>query len=87
MAIKLGSLVKDNITGFEGVATSRVEYLNGCVHVQIQPKTVGKDGKPTESQYFDEQRVELVKENVFKASKSSSATSGGPASVMPPRMF
>jgi hypothetical protein len=83
--VKLGTVVRDTITGFTGIATSRTEYLNGCVHVQVQPKAVGKDGKPIDSQYFDEQRIELVSQKGFTPSKLASATSGGPASE-PPRM-
>lgn len=29
---KLGSVLKDNITGFIGVVTSRTECLNACNH-------------------------------------------------------
>lgn len=28
--VTLGARVKDNITGFEGIATGRAEYLYGC---------------------------------------------------------
>lgn len=78
--IKLGSKVTDNITGFSGIATSRTEYLHGCVHIGITPTEL-KDGKPIEPQWFDEQRIEVVEEKKPEVSRSSSAKSGGPYSA------
>ena len=57
MKLKLGIKYKDNITGFEGIATSRVEYLTGCVHIGLQAP-VDKDGKIPDPQYFDESRLD-----------------------------
>jgi hypothetical protein len=57
--IALGSTVKDNITGFEGIAVARMTHLHGCVHIAIQPKEL-KDGKPQKEYLFDEQRVVLL---------------------------
>jgi hypothetical protein len=75
--IKLGSKVKDSITGFSGIATSRVEFMYGCNRIQIEPDELNKEGKPIEGQYFDEQRVELILEDKPKVSKESTARSGG----------
>ena len=36
--IKLGTQVKDNVSGLIGTAVSRTEWLNGCVQYGIQPK-------------------------------------------------
>ena len=33
--IKLGQKVRDTITGIEGIATSKTEYLNGCVQYEL----------------------------------------------------
>jgi len=77
MAIKLGSKVRDNITGFEGIAIARTEWLHGCARVTIQPQGL-HDGKPIESHTFDEQQVELVEAHAPVVSGASSATSGGP---------
>jgi len=62
-SIKLGQLVKDVITGFQGIAQCRMEYLNGCVRFYVQPKAfTDKDGKLTipDSQAFDEEQLEIV---------------------------
>ena len=75
--VKLGSRVKDAITGFEGIAVGRADYLYGCARISIQTATL-KDGKPIDMEWFDEQRVEVLAEMPVTVSKDSSATSGGP---------
>jgi hypothetical protein len=56
--IKLGSTVQDKFTGIRGIATARVEYISGNPRVQVEapPST---DGKPTDPQWFDEDRLEV----------------------------
>lgn len=36
--IKLGDKVRDKVTGFEGIATSRTEFMNGCVQIEVTSK-------------------------------------------------
>ena len=75
--VKLGTRVRDSITGFAGIAVCRTEYLYGCVRIGVEPQEL-QNGKPVESQYFDEQRIE----------EASTAESGGPQpdppSIRPP---
>jgi hypothetical protein len=80
MAIKLGSKVKDSITGFSGIATARAEYLYGCIQIQITPDKL-KDETTIDSVWFDEQRVEVIEEGEPQVSKASSAKTGGPQRV------
>jgi len=63
--IKLGRKVRDKVTGFEGIATSRVEYINGCIQYGVTPK-VKKDDRTAypDSTYVDEGQLELIKEGV-----------------------
>ena len=84
MAIKLGSKVVDSITGFEGIATARHEYLYGCVRITITPDKL-HDGKPVDEQWFDEQRLNLVEVRDPVVSPLSSARTGGPQSAPPSR--
>jgi hypothetical protein len=56
MKFKLGQVVKDVVTGFEGVVTGRTEWLNGCVRYGVQSRKL-KEGVPTEAQWFDEQQL------------------------------
>lgn len=41
--IKLGNKVKDKITGFEGIATGRAEYLHAATSILVEAPV--KDGK------------------------------------------
>lgn len=54
--IVLGNKVKDIVTGFEGIAVTRVEYLNGCVQYCVKGK-ISKDGKVPEGEYIDQQQL------------------------------
>ncbi len=72
--VKLGDRVKDRISGFKGVVTGRTEYLYGCIRLMVEPEGL-HDGKPIDSQWFDEQRCD----------ESSLAAVGGPMPVPPSR--
>lgn len=54
--IVLGHYYRDAVSGWVGVATSRYEYLNGCVRVCLDAM---KDGKP-EGQVFDWQQLQRL---------------------------
>lgn len=54
--VELGSRYRDVVTDFTGVATARIEYLNGCVQAQLEA-SVG--GEPR-TQWVDYDRLELV---------------------------
>ena len=76
--IKLGDKVRDNITGFQGIAIARTSWLHGCDRITIQPDKTDKDGKPLDAMTFDEQQVELVKAQPVKVSQHASNAPGGP---------
>ena len=57
MKVKLGQKVRDTISGVEGVAVARTEWMYGCVRITIQPEG-SKDGKPYE--YFNADEPQLV---------------------------
>jgi hypothetical protein len=59
----LGKKVKDKITGFEGIATSKHIYLTGCSQYGIQ-QPLDKDGKVPDKKYFDEGRLEVTGEGI-----------------------
>ena len=61
---------RDTATGFEGVATARIEFANGCVRILLE--RLDKDGELQET-YFDEQRLEPLESEPTKPQ----ATSGG----------
>jgi len=57
--IELGRKVKDIVTGFEGIATARCKYLNGCAQIQVTPKAK-KDGSLSDSKWFDEPILQYI---------------------------
>lgn len=59
MKINLGDKCRDTVTGFEGIATVRSEYISGCARVGLQP-VVDKDGKIPDAQHFDEPMLTVV---------------------------
>jgi hypothetical protein len=63
MEFKLGSRVRDVITGLTGIAISRIEYLTGCTQYGVTPG-LDKDGKVSHAEYFDHTRLTLVDEGV-----------------------
>ena len=58
--IELGSLVKDSITGFTGIAVGRTEFGFGCVHIRTQAQELSERGDPIPAHSFDDQRVEVL---------------------------
>jgi hypothetical protein len=74
--ITLGSKVRDTITGFEGIATARAEYLSGCVRILVQPYGLTKDGKMFEGEWIDQGLLEAVKAE----KENATDVTGGPVS-------
>lgn len=57
----MGDVVRDAVSGFEGIVESIVFWRHGYVRVGIASTTLNKDGLPVERQLFDEPQLELVK--------------------------
>lgn len=76
--ISLGASVKDKITGFSGVVTGRAEYLTGCTQCLVVPK-IGDDGIFKDSVWFDEQRLDLTKSELFRLNNSRTPGPDKPA--------
>jgi hypothetical protein len=73
--IKLGQKVKDALTGFEGIALARTEYLYGCTSIGVLPTKLKETGTPQDWVWVDEQRLD----------SDSKATAGGPQPNAPQR--
>jgi len=74
MMFKLGEKVRCKVTGFEGIATSRTEYLNGCVQYHVTPRAK-KDG----SDYPDGVTLDVENLERISAGITVKATrTGGP---------
>lgn len=62
MAIRLGTVVEDTITGLTGTAVGRTVYHTDCSRIEIQPRVV-IDGKVVESTFAAEQVVRPVEDS------------------------
>jgi len=74
--VKLGDLVRDKISGFEGIAHSRTEWLYNCVRVGVAPTKL-HEGKLVESAVFDEDQLEVIKMQVREPVKPRKVVTGG----------
>ena len=73
MEIELGNKVRDKVTGFEGIATAKIEYINGCIQFCVKPK-VKEDGKMPDGEYIDVDELEIVDKGIIIEADST----GGP---------
>ncbi len=60
--IKLGDKVRDEITGFEGIAYEVAVYLHGCTQYHIIPPLDDLENM-REGEWFDEPQLELIQAN------------------------
>jgi hypothetical protein len=72
--VNLGDLARDTVTGFQGIATVRSDYISGCSRVGLQP-LCGEDGKIPDAQHFDEPMLEVIEAQAVKRLPSDH---GGP---------
>jgi hypothetical protein len=82
-APELGDTARDSITGFEGVVIGVTNWLNGCVRLVLQPKSLESTGKPVDAQTFDIQQMLLIevgkeRDAAAKAAKALTKQPGGP---------
>lgn len=74
--ITVGQRVRDKISGFEGIAVSRTEFLYGCHRVAVHPE----DADDTDQKWFDEPQLEIVDDGMVdevEETKSEMSTTGG----------
>ena len=77
----LGDEVKDEITGFVGIAIARYSYLQGCDRMCVQP-VVDEKGILPKEKTFDEPQLIVVKAKKIKR-KTVAENPGGPEKYMP----
>lgn len=80
--LQLGAKYRDTVSGWEGIATARFEYLNGCVRVDLS----GADDKGAPISYvFDVEQVELVDAGLVREPRRGLfGRTGGPRDTSPP---
>lgn len=75
---KLGQKLRDRVTGLEGIAVQRIEYLNGCVQYAIKPKAKKGDVTLPDGWCIDQQQLEVVDEGLNKSKPVEKKKTGGP---------
>lgn len=78
--IQLGDRVKDTTTGFTGIAGAHALYRFGCAQFLVTPEKTKENGELLDSQWFDEQRIQLVDK---LAPAAAALPSGGPQTNAP----
>lgn len=58
--VQNGDLVKDSVTGFQGIVTDITTWLHGCDRAAVQPQELNKDGKPQAATTFDVLQLEII---------------------------
>lgn len=76
--IVLGSKVKDKVTGFEGTAIARIEYLTGCIQYGVVPKVKKDTNEMKDANYIDEIRLEVIGDGINLKKKKT----GGPGAII-----
>lgn len=59
--IELGDTVKDIYTGFTGIATSKTEFINGCIQYGVAPKWNKGDKVPMEEVGINSESLIVIK--------------------------
>ena len=63
--MKLGDLVKDKISGYEGVAIAHITYMHNSDRWGLRSREL-HEGKPVESVFFDEVQLEVTQEDFME---------------------
>lgn len=74
---EIGKEAKDLVTGFKGIINVRAQYFTGCNRYGLISK-IGKDGKIPETQWFDENQLEIIGKGVVIEQTPAQRTKGGP---------
>jgi len=94
MSIELGSIARDQISGFKGMVTAQIIYATGCVQYKLDPVDALFEGKVINGEWFDESRLDpialensvaVANDRVLRGSSKKEALNemGGPVGSMP----
>jgi hypothetical protein len=65
-------VLKDDVSGYQGVVMGVTFYDTGCIHYGLAPQKVKSDGTLNDWQWFDESRLTLVKAGNMRKGKPHS---------------
>lgn len=77
--VELGDIVRDDVTGFEGLAESITIWRFGCRRIGVKPMKLKDDGSVADAQVFDEPQLHIIKRaNVPQQTQVARRVAGGP---------
>ena len=79
--IRLGDKVKCKITGYTGIATSKTEFINGCVQIEVTAKIKKGEKLTVDSMSgigIDLGSLEKVNDGINKKVSIKKDSNGGP---------
>lgn len=74
-----GQLVKDKISGCEGIIDACAYWINGCKRYSVQPQSKDDGSGRPESWWIDEESILLIDDGISDTYQPPSIT-GGPSS-------
>ena len=80
----LGDLVRDRITGFEGIVVAETKWLNQCVRLTVTSRKL-KDDQKVADMSFDITDVELLEKDPLGYYDHPKNTGGPPRAADPTR--
>lgn len=78
----LGKTMRDEVSGFTGIATGKLEWMNGCVQFFLKPK-IGDDQKMRDGEWIDSNQLTVVGDGITMEKRDT----GGPAAEGIPTRF
>ena len=70
---ELREKVKDTVTGFQGIVSARIEWMNGCIRYIVLSKKRTAEGKSIDDTIDEQQLISMEKPR-----KEKKRYSGGP---------
>ncbi len=61
--VVLGDRVRCRITGCEGIAVARTDWIYGCLRWGVQREKLEKEGKVQDPAWFDDDQLVIVERN------------------------
>ena len=78
--VRPGDRVKDKVTGFTGIVSSRTEYLYGCFRINVQPEEL-HEGKLAPAATFDEPQLIVIEKQAIESPSIKLKTSQSPGGI------
>ena len=74
ITIELGDKVRDRVSGLEGIAVTKLEYMNGCIQYSVTAK-IKKGETEITTWNIDQEQIEVMSQKKVKVKRKPS---GGP---------